>query len=276
MHYLPPVVIFVLVTSMAFVGATISQDIDGDLYLPLIWRDISPQPNSTPGSGKTPMATYTPSQNAILTPNATADSTLTLVTSTPSVSSTPVSATPGATQAATPTPTPTPTASVPSPYNVQAQDIVLQLEDMPPGFQLDKSEPLQISDEMAAWGCINGHVTWFSNEAERDSGPTMVQSISCVFENEADANLAYSNTIAHTEHELGYTRIPISSYGDESTALVATSTINGQEGETYYVFFYQGNVWAALLVQGLAHVTEVEDATPYVQRILDKLPDSGN
>jgi hypothetical protein len=275
-HYLPLAVIFVLMTSMAFAGASVSQDIDGDLYLPLIRRNISPRPNTTPGPGKTPIATHTPSQNATHTPSATPDATLlatltlTPYTPTPSVSPTPVSNTPAA------TPTPTRTASVPTPYNVQAQDIVLQLEEMPSGFQLDKSEALQLSDEMVAWGGVSGHVTWFSNEAERDSGPTIVQNSSYVFENEAGANLAHSSTIEYAEHELGYTRVSIPSYGDGSVALVAVSTDEGQEWETYYVFFYKGNVWAALLIQGLAHVTEVEDAMPYVQRILDKLPDLAN
>jgi hypothetical protein len=46
---------------------------------------------------------------------------------------------------------------------------------------------------------------------------------------------------------------------------------NGQPIEIYYVIFYKGNVWGAILIKGATVTTEVEDAEPYVQAMLEKI-----
>jgi hypothetical protein len=223
-------------------------------YLPTIsgFTTVTTDENQTPAS--TPTVTSTESTPA----NATATSTPTLTpTSTDSAST-----------SNTPTPTPT---SLPSPYNVQAQDIVLQLGDMASEFHLESSEVLTLSTQAVTWGAVSAYRTRFSSDVAQPTVPTKVQSAVVVFRAESGAANAFAAEINYSQHVPGYTQIPVATHGNATEAYRATGTFNGQAVNTYYVFAYQGNVWAAILINGPADVTELADAESYLDIVLGKL-----
>jgi hypothetical protein len=49
--------------------------------------------------------------------------------------------------------------AMPAPYNLSAQDIVLQLSNMPPGYALDEEEsgPADLSDALLQMGAVDGY-----------------------------------------------------------------------------------------------------------------------
>jgi hypothetical protein len=235
-------------------------------YLPTIsgFTTVTTDENQTPPSTPTVTSTEGTPTNATATSAATS-------TPTPTPTLTPTS-TDSAGKSNTPTPTSTPTStSVPSPYNVQAQDIALQLADMASEFHLDSSEVLTLSTQAVSWGAVSAYRTRFLSDAAQPSGPTKVQSAVVVFRDKSGAGNAFAAEIVYSQHVPGYTQIPVSTHGDASEAFRATGTLNGQPANTYYVFAYQGNVWAAILINGPADVTELADAESYVDIVLGKL-----
>jgi hypothetical protein len=173
----------------------------------------------------------------------------------------------------TPTPTSTPTATVvPSPYNTQAQAIVLQPEDMPAGFQLDSSEPMTLSNEAVALGAVTAHQTQYSNSAPNPTGPTRVESATIVFRTTQGASQAFAAEINYVEQVSGYERISeVTPFGDATAAFSATGTLNGQSVDIFKLFCYKGNVWLGVLISGPPAVTDLADAEPFIQTMLDKL-----
>jgi hypothetical protein len=164
-----------------------------------------------------------------------------------------------------------PVPAVPSPYNVQAQEVVLQAEDMSSEFQLDKSEAMTFSDEVRSWGAVSAYQTQFSNQPAQPSALSKVESAAVVFLTVAGANQAYDAEVDYKEQEGIYTRITAPAYGDESAAFQANGSLNGQPIEQYYLFFYKGNVWVAIRIEGAADLTELADAEPYIQKVLEKI-----
>jgi hypothetical protein len=143
---------------------------------------------------------------------------------------------------------------------------------MPAGFQLDESTAEIITAEHVARGIVTAHETKFSNATTPPTNPNRVEAAVIVFRNEEAASNAFVQEIAYTEMAPGYVRLPDPAYGQAAAAFGATGVLEGETVETYYVFSYQGNVLVVVLIKGPAGVTEVEDAGPYIQRMLDKLP----
>lgn len=248
-------------------------------YLPTIRGFSTSAPISTSEAGQHATSTSTsesagtpgsPFGTATSTPSAT-EETASNQTSTPTVTSTSTGSN-GA--ASTPTPTLTPTLTptpLPSPYNVQAQSIVLQLDEVGDSFRLESSTPLTLSEQVLAWGGVQAYRTRFLNDAAQPSGPNSLESAAVVFRTVGGASNAFASEIAYTEKAENYTRITVPTYGNASAAFQETGAVNGQSIDTFYVFAYKGNIWAGILIKGPADVTELEDAEPYLQAMLAKL-----
>jgi hypothetical protein len=148
---------------------------------------------------------------------------------------------------------------------------VLQLAELPPGFQLDSSETMVLSDEALAWGAVSGYQTRFLDPAAQPAGPNRVESAVVVFRTQGGAKNAFDAEIGYTEQAPDYTRLAVATYGNESAAFGAVGTLNGQSLDTFYLFAYQGNVWVGILIKGPSDGTDLEDAVPYLQQVLGKL-----
>lgn len=164
-----------------------------------------------------------------------------------------------------------PSLAIPSPYNIQAQAIVLQAGDMAAGFHLDKSEAVAIPDAVVAWGGVSAHKTQFSNGSPQLSELSKVESGAVVFLAVSGAKQAFDAEVAFDEQEPSYERVTAPSYGDETAAFRSVGTLNGQLVATYYLYFYKGNVWGAIRIEGDPDLTELENVEPYIQMMLEKI-----
>jgi hypothetical protein len=263
-EFIMPKLLIATIVALILLSASMQEAV----YLPTIILGPTAIPTSTliPGQQATNTPTFTtvPGQQGTNTPTSTA---IPGQQATATSTNTPTTQVGNQTATSTATPTQTSTPAVPSPYNVQAKDIVLQTSDIPEGSQMDDSEALTLTDEAIAWGGVNGHVTHLSNQAEH----LLMESKVLVFETKVGASQAIAYAVDVFEQDPSYTRVSIPTYGDESAAFVSTRTMKGQLVETYYMTSYLGNVWTGLLIEGPAEKIDVEDATSYTQRMLEKL-----
>jgi hypothetical protein len=174
----------------------------------------------------------------------------------------------------------TPPSQKPAPHDIQAQDVALDVEDMPAGFTLKELTSLELTDTMREAGVVSLYRTAFIRDAEVALLEDLVgvQSIVYVFWTEDDARLRFQLTLEDLAAELEsladtleVTILSSAVYGDESVAIVATNGANGREYEAFYILFRKGNVAATVSIEGWAEATSLNELVPYVERMLAKI-----
>lgn len=164
-----------------------------------------------------------------------------------------------------------PPATRPTPYDVHAQDIAIGLGDMPDGFYLDTAEPIEVADVLLEIGMVSGYNTLLINDDALFFDAFGVGSLVHVFWEPAGAQLLFDAFTWSLQEDPAYQQLSISTYGDAASAFVLRDVVEGFTVELFRVVVRKGNVTFVVDAFGLASVTELADATVYVQRMLNKI-----
>jgi hypothetical protein len=162
----------------------------------------------------------------------------------------------------------------PTPYDVEARDVVIRLEDTPDGFYIDSAARIEPSDTMRDIGFVSGYETQLVNEDDIFVSYFAIDSLAYVFMSTEGAQILHDAGVAAFEEAPGYVPLSVSTIGDETAAFVNRDRVEGFDVEAFLVVARRGNVNAIVLVGGLAEVTHLSNAVGYAQRMLDKAADN--
>src|SRR5690606_13935485 len=115
----------------------------------------------------------------------------------------------------------------PAPYDVQAQEVTIQLEDTPMGFYLDSSATIEPSATLLDIGFANGYETLLYNNDDIFVSHFAVGSLAYVFMSPEGAELLHEAALAVYLDDPEYRQLSVPSIGDETSAFVSQSTIEG-------------------------------------------------
>jgi hypothetical protein len=156
-----------------------------------------------------------------------------------------------------PTATPEPTATplpTPSPYNVQAQNVVLQLGDMPQGYWLESSGPWQ-NDGLPT---VSSAQTDFRTVSDIYSRPFEIISDVAVFADVPAAQNGFALLI-NSATDVGYKPASGFGSGDQSWHGIWQGNDNGMDYAVYYTQVRKGNVIVSIMSAGLIGAVDMDD-----------------
>jgi hypothetical protein len=161
----------------------------------------------------------------------------------------------------------------PMPYNLSAQDIVLQLSDMPPGYALDEEDsgPVDLSDELLQMGAVEGYEVTYTNFDLFFTGTPLVYNLAVVFRTTEGAQsyvqMVRQNIIDDPEGTL----VSCPTLGDETVA----GREEAEDGSyvAYVIAFRKGNLTAGIGTGGLLGVAKFSDALSFARKTLERIND---
>ena len=158
---------------------------------------------------------------------------------------------------------------IPAPYNLGAQDIVLQLYDMPPGYALDEEEsgPVDLSDALLQMGAVDGYEVTYTNFDLFFTGTPYVYDLALVFRTVEGAHSYIQRVRQNIEDDPQGTLVSCPTLGDETVA----GRVEAEDDPyiAYAVAFRRGNLAVGIGTGGLSGVAKFDDALAFARKALD-------
>ena len=162
---------------------------------------------------------------------------------------------------------------MPAPYNLNAQDIVLQLYDMPPGYALDEEEsgPVDLSDALVQMGAVDGYEVTYTNFDLFFTGTPYVYNLALVFRAADGAHSYIQRVRQNIEDDPQGTLVSCPTLGDETMA----GRVEAEDDPyvAYLIAFRKGNLAVGMGTGGLSGVAKFDDALSFARKALDIVND---
>lgn len=161
----------------------------------------------------------------------------------------------------------------PTPYNVRAESIVLQLSDMPSGYALDEEEsgPVDLSDTLLQMGAVEGYEVTYTNFGLFFTGTPIVYNLATVFRTTGGARSHIQLVRQNIEDDPDATFIPCPTFGDETVA----GKIVAQDDPyvAYAIAFRKGNLTSGIGTGGFSGIAKFDDAISFARKARDRIND---
>jgi hypothetical protein len=161
----------------------------------------------------------------------------------------------------------------PTPYNLSAQQIVLQLDDMPPGYALDEEESgsVDLSDALLQMGAVEGYEVTYTNFDLFFTGTPLVYNLAVVFRTTGGARSHIQLVRQNIENDPDATFISCPTFGDETVA----GKIVAQDDPyvAYAIAFRKGNLTSSIGTGGFLGIAKFDDAISFARKARDRIND---
>jgi len=159
----------------------------------------------------------------------------------------------------------------PKPYNLRAQNMVLQLADMPSGYTLDEDEsgPVEFSDEIVQMGVVDGYEVWYENPGLLFTGTPIVYNLAAVFRTPQGAQSYIQRVKRNPDADPEASAISSPRLGDETVAYQAVAQDN--PFVAYFMVFRKGNLVAGITTGGVLGIAQFDVALSFAELVLAKI-----
>jgi hypothetical protein len=160
----------------------------------------------------------------------------------------------------------------PSPYNLRAEDLVLQPSDMPSSYDLDEEDsgPIEFSDELLQMGAVDGYENWYADDS-LSSPALVVGNPVIVFRTIHGAQEYIRYVEGNCAESPDFERfIPIS-IGDEAIACEIYTEESLFPVTGYIIAFRRGNVASGIGTGAISSVADYNEALSFAQKSLNKI-----
>jgi len=163
------------------------------------------------------------------------------------------------------------TVMVPTPFNLSARSIVLQLSDLPPGYTLDedKSGPVEFSDEILQMGVADAYAVWYENMGLFFTGTPIVYNLSAVFNTPEGAHNYIQFVKGNADADPEASPISSPTFGNETIAYQFVAT--DDPFIAYIIAFRKGNLVVGITTGGVLGVAEFDVALSFAEIVLAKI-----
>lgn len=169
---------------------------------------------------------------------------------------------------------------------VDAKNLVLSLQDIPPGFRIDQTQTRVISNQVSAnsrlnsaeylktldnWGRISGYEIAFTKEPSLSNlvGIFSIINIASQYKTSEGAHQSFS-TIAGEIPSIS-TQISVPMLGDETFGMVTSQTTNNVKATAYSVSFRYRNIICSVITAGLAGMVGPDNTMELAQKLLQRV-----
>ena len=160
----------------------------------------------------------------------------------------------------------------PSPYNLRAEDLVLQPSDMPSSYELDAEEsgPMDFTDGMLQMGAVDAYQNFYFDDSLSSPALAVVNMIA-VFREANGAQGYLQHVKGNCAEDPDFKRfIPIS-IGDEAFAC-ELYTEEGLFPVTGYIMtFRRGNIVSGIVTAAISFVADFSKTEWFAQKSLNKI-----
>jgi hypothetical protein len=160
----------------------------------------------------------------------------------------------------------------PSPYNLRAEDLVLQPSDMPSSYDLveEDSGPIEFSNELLQMGAVDGYENWYADDS-LSSPALVVGNPVIVFRTIHGAQEYIRYVEGNCAESPDFKRfIPIS-IGDEAIACEIYTEESLFPVTGYIIAFRRGNVASGIGTGAISSVADYNEALSFAQKSLNKI-----
>ena len=163
------------------------------------------------------------------------------------------------------------TVMMPTPFNLSARSIVLQLSDMPSGYTLDedKSGPVEFSDEIVQMGVVDSYQVWYENPGLLFTGTPIVYNLAAVFRAPQGAQSYIQRVKQNLDADPEASPISSPRLGDETIAYQAVAQDN--PFVAYLIVFRKGNLVAGITTGGVLGIAQFDVALSFAELVLAKI-----
>ena len=163
------------------------------------------------------------------------------------------------------------TVMVPTPFNLSARSIVLQLSDLPPGYTLDEDEsgPVEFSDEIVQMGVVDGYEVWYENPGLLFTGTPIVYNLAAVFRTPQGAQSYIQQAKQNLDADPEATSLSSPRLGDETIAYQVVA--QNDPFVAYFIVFRKGNLVVGITTGGFLGVAEFDVALSFAEIVLAKI-----
>jgi hypothetical protein len=163
------------------------------------------------------------------------------------------------------------TVMVPTPYNLSARSIVLQLSDLPPGYTLDEDEsgPMELSEDILQMGVASSYGAMYENMSLLFTGTPGVYSFAIVFRTPQGAQSYIELLRRNAEADPEFTPISSPTLGDETIAY--RLVLEGNPFIGYIIAFRKGNLVAGIATVALSGIAKFDTALSFAEIVLAKI-----
>lgn len=169
---------------------------------------------------------------------------------------------------------------------VDAKNLVLSLQDIPPGFHIDQTQTRVISNQVSAnsrlnsseylktlenWGRVSGYEIAFTKEPSLSNLIGIFSIISIVSQYKSSDGAHQSFSTLPNEMPSGFSQISVPVIGDETFGLVANQTANSVKATGYAVSFRYRNIIGSVITSGLSGTVGPNDTMDLAQKLLQRV-----